>query len=293
MLPMKSILIIIQDEIFTGCAILAKIGAAFFIMFIAVEFIKGGIEATSGRGFTLDKILYLYLFLAILYTVYPHLQAILKDYAYDACIFIYDKFGGVTLPIKPSLSLFLKIFKSYVLNPIGLLLAPITVAVAMFVIVVSMLISLLAMIAIDVIVISAFLSFEIVVAAGLFFIPFFMSGELNHIGKQWLNNMLMCSIQLPVLAIVLKLVDALNSFAVDYFLKNVLGKHYIWDTYGILFIPLLGLGLIWQSLNLTKMLFPPSGGFVGTGIGTPVVGAVSYTLHTAASVGIRAITKSK
>jgi hypothetical protein len=284
MLPMEEILKVIQKEIFSGCEVLSKIGLSLFVMFIAIEFIKAAIETTSGRGFTLDKILYLYLFMAVLYAGFPYLQQVLKDYAYEGCKLIYEEFGGVTLPIKPSWKMLGAFFKSFATNPFALVTAPLTMIITIFVFAVSLFIALVAMIFIDVIVISAFLSFEIVVAAGLFFIPFFMSGELSHIGKQWVNNILMCLVQLVLLAVVLKLVDALNVFATDFFIKNILGKRYLWHVYTVLFIPFLGLGLIWQSLNLTKMLFPPSGGFVGTAIGTPFIGAVSYTAHTVTRV---------
>ena len=284
MLPIEGILDVIQREIFAGCEFLSNVGMAFFVMFIAVEFIKSAIDATSGRGFTIDKILYLYLFMAVFYAAFPFLQDVLKDYAYEGCKLIYDKFGGLTLPIKPSLKMFGTLLKTILTDIIGLLLAPLTIAAVMFVLAFSLLIGLLAMIAIDIIVVSAFLSFEIIVAAAPFFIPFFISGELSHIGKQWVNNVLMCLMQLVLLAIVLKLVNELNDFATEYFTQRVIKKHYFWDLYTVLFIPLLGLGLTWQSLNLTKMLFPPSGGFVGTAIGTPIVGAVGYTAHTVTRV---------
>lgn len=280
MLPIGNILKVIQDEIFSGCQVLSKIGMSLFVMFIAIEFIKAAIETTSGRGFTIDKILYLYLFMAVLYAGFPYLQDVIKDYAYEGCKQIYEGFGGFSMPIKPSLKMVWVFLKSLVTNPFGLITAPFTIIIAVIVFAVSILIALVAMIFMDVIVISAFLSFEIVVAAGLFFIPFFMSGELSHIGKQWVNNILMCLVQIVLLAIVLKLVDALNDFATEFFIINILDKRYLWHVYTVLFIPLLGLGLMWQSLNLTKMLFPPSGGFVGTAIGGPFIGAVGYTAHT-------------
>jgi type IV secretory pathway VirB6-like protein len=284
MLPINNILEIIQKEIFSGCDFLSKIGMAFFLMFIAVEFIKAAIEATSGRGFTIDKILYLYLFMAVFYWVFPALQSVLKDYAYEGCSYIYEEFGGLTMPIKPSWKMFITLFKTCMTDVVGLLLAPFTLVAIIFVLAFSFFVGLLAMIAMDIIVISAFLSFEIIIAAAPFFIPFFMSGEFSHIGKQWVNNILMCLMQLVLLAIVLKLVNEINAFASDYFIKQVIGKHFFWDMYTVLFIPLLGLGLTWQSLNLTKMLFPPSGGFVGTAVGAPIAGAVGYTAHTVTRV---------
>jgi type IV secretory pathway VirB6-like protein len=138
-------------------------------------------------------------------------------------------------------------------------------------------------IVIDIVIISAFLGFEIIIAAAPFFIPFFMSGETKHIGRQWMNNILMCLMQLVMISIVLKMMAELNKFAFEYYFKHLIGKQGILgDIYMIIFIPLLGLGLVWQSLSMAKMLFPPSGGFVGTAVGAPVAAAVGYVGHTAA-----------
>jgi hypothetical protein len=128
------------------------------------------------------------------------------------------------------------------------------------------------------------LSFEIIIAAAPFFIPFFMSGEVGHIGKQWVNNILMSMMQLAMLSVVLEMIARLNEFAVEYYSAHTIGKGILKDMYVILFIPLLGLGLTWQALSLAKMMFPPSGGFVGTAIGAPIAAAVGYVGHTATRV---------
>jgi len=286
MLPMKNILDIIQRVTFTGCDFLSKIGMSIFVMLLAVEFIKAAIDATSGRGFHVDKILYLYLFMAIFYAAFPTLQAVLKDYAYGGCRLIYAKFGVLNLPIKYSAERFVKSFlAACTTNPILLVasigLLPITALLIIALLIFSFLIAMVTAISIDVIIISAFLAFEIVIAAAPFFIPFFMSGELSHLGKQWVNNVLMHCVQLPLLAMILKLVNALNTEVAEaYLFDEVIGKLKFWQLYEVIFIPLLGLGMIWQALSLAKMLFPPSGGFVGTAIGTPVAGAIGYTAHT-------------
>ena len=284
-MDITKILDIIQREVFISCDFLSKIGMSIFVMLIAVEFIKAAIDATSGRGFHIDKILYLYLFMAVFYAFFPTLQAVLKQYAYEGCKLIYKEFGVLNMPIKISLSGLRKAFETACLTSPGMfvmsfLLLPITIQIVLFVFVFSFLIAMITVISIDVIIISAFLAFEIVIAAAPFFIPFFMSGEVSHIGKQWVNNVLMHCVQLPILAMILKLVNALNKeVAHDYLYNEVIGKLKFWQLYEVVFIPLLGLGMIWQAMNLAKMLFPPSGGFVGTAIGTPVAGAIGYTAH--------------
>jgi hypothetical protein len=284
MLPMKDILTIIQTEIFTGCDFLSKIGMSIFVLLIAVEFIKAAIDATSGRGFNVDKILYLYLFMAVFYMFLPELQAVLKKYAYDGCTLIYADFGGKSLPVKPASLFYGMSHKMYMSGMGGAILQMFASVKNVLVLIFSLLIALIVSIVIDILIISTFLSFEIIIAAAPFFIPFFMSGEVGHIGKQWVNNILMSMMQLAMLSVVLEMIARLNEFAVEYYSAHTIGKGILKDMYVILFIPLLGLGLTWQALSLAKMMFPPSGGFVGTAIGAPVAAAVGYAGHTAARV---------
>ena len=88
-----------------------------------------------------------------------------------------------------------------------------------------------------------------------------------------------------MISIVLNIMEKLNKFAFEYYFKHIIGKQGIMgDIYMIIFIPLLGLGLAWQALSIAKMLFPPSGGFLGTAVGAPVAAAAGYVGHTAARV---------
>lgn len=281
MLPIEEILEIMQHEVFLGCEFLSKIGMAFLLMFVVVELIKGGIEATSGRGFSLDKTLYLYLFLAILYAFYPQLQLELKKYAYEFCRIIYDDFGSMNFSVKPSFRIFTYIWDSIKANPFkALLTISLTLLGTVLIYVFSFLVALLSMIAIDIVVLGAFLGFEITLAAGPFFIPFLMSSDMSHIAKQWVNNILMYCVQFPLIALVLNMIEALNKVITEkVFLENFLGENQFLDAYVVVFMPLLGLGLLWQTLNLSKMLFPPSGGFLGTNIGAPVAAGAAYVLN--------------
>ena len=281
---MENILTIIQTEVFTGCKFLSKIGLSIFVMLMAVEFIKAAIDATSGRGFHIDKILYLYLFMAVLYMFLPELQAVLKKYAYEGCRQIYADFGGKSLPVKPASLFYGMSHKMHMTGMGGGILALFASAKNVLVLLFSLLIALIVAIVIDILIISTFLSFEIIIAAAPFFIPFFMSGETKHIGRQWMNNILMALMQLVMLSVVLEMIAKLNEFAVTYYSEHTIGKGVVKDLYTILFIPLLGLGLTWQALNITKSLFPPSGGFVGTAVGAPVAAAAGYVGHTAARV---------
>jgi hypothetical protein len=281
MLPINKILAIIQEEVFLGCEFLSKIGMAFLVMFIVVELIKGGIEATSGRGFSLDKTLYLYLFLAILYAFYPKLQFELKKYAYEFCEAIYKDFGSLNFSVNPTFEIFTHIWDSIKASPFkAILTLPITLLGTVLIYVFSFVVALLSMIAIDIVVLGAFLGFEITLAAGPFFIPFLMSSDMSHIAKQWVNNILMYCVQFPLIALVLKLVERLNTeVAQKIFYEQFVGKNQFLDAYVVVFTPLLGLGLLWQALNLSKMLFPPSGGFLGTSIGAPVAAGAAYVLN--------------
>ena len=293
MMPIKTIMDVIQSGIFEGCKFLSNIGLSIFVMFIAIEFIKAAIDATSGRGFHLDKILYLYLFMAVFYATFPTLQAVLKNYAYEGCKQIYDQFGVLNLAVKPSFSKFgMAVVKGMMTNPLmfvgQIIMLPFNIIVYANMVVYSLIIGVITLMVIDVIVVSVFLTFEIVIAAAPFFIPFFMSKEVNHIGKQWLNNILMHCMQLPLLAVILKLGSDINSQVTEKFLyENVITKLQFWKIVNIMFVPLLVLGMIWQALNLTKMLFPPSGGFIGTAIGAPIAGAVGYTVHSVQSIATR------
>jgi len=283
MLPINDILDVIQQEIFSGCAFLSKIGLAFLLLFIALEFIKGGIDATSGRGFTLDKTLYLYLFLAVVYSLYPQLQAELKTYGYRFCEYIYKNFGHLNVSVTPTLKIFQYLWAAYLANPFKtLLLLPVTILGSVLIFILAVLVAILSMIATDIVVLTAFLGFEFTLACVPFFIPFFMSGEMNHIAKQWVNNILMYCVEFPLIALVLRLVERLNEEVVnEVFLEDFIGKNQILDIYVVIFIPLLGLGMIWQAVAISKMLFPPSGGFISSSsIGAPVVAATAYTVRT-------------
>lgn len=285
MLPMKNILDIIQRVTFEGCDFLSKIGMSIFVMLIAIEFIKAAIDATSGRGFHIDKILYLYLFMAVFYAAFPFLQEALKQYAYDGCRLIYEKFGDKSFIVKPSTAVYSASIQAYLVAPFGAIIQAYKIALTLLIFVFAFLVATFASIVIDIVILSSFLTFEIVIASAPFFIPFFMSGETKHIGRQWMNNVLMCLLQLTMISIVLKMIEELNKFAYEYYFENLAGKLTIpGDIYMILFIPLLGLGLVWQAIRFSTMLFPPSGGFVGTAIGAPIAGAVGYAGHTVTRV---------
>ncbi|MCK4765263.1 MAG: type IV secretion system protein, partial [Candidatus Aminicenantes bacterium] len=232
MLPIKEILAVIQEEIMLGCHFLSKIGLAFFVMFIAVEFIKSGIEASSGRGFNLDKKLYLYVFLAILYAAYPELTWELKKYGYTFCEYIYSNFGRINISIEPSTKLFSELWSSIKINPfVGIVTLPFKLIGMGIAYILAYLISIIAFIVVDVIVLAVYMGFELVVAVGPFFIPFFMSEELRHIGKQWMNNIFMYLLQFPLIALVLRLVDELNVIAEKVFYQNFIGQSMIEDLY--------------------------------------------------------------
>ncbi len=294
MLPIELVLRVMDLAIVAGCKFLSQIGIGFLIIFIAVEFIKAGIEATSGRGFSVDKVLYLYLFMAVFYAAYPTLQAVLKDYAFSACRYIYSEFGVLNMSIEPSIKIFNHVWDNLNTSPfVAVITASLRILGCIIVYAISFVIALITMIVVDIVVLGAFFSFEVLLAAGPFFIPFFMSSNMSHLRKQWVNNLLMYCLQFPIIAMVLQLIKTLNyQVAFKLFVQNVIGKSQVSYFYTVLFIPLLGLGLLWQALNITKMLFPPSGGFVGTSIGAPVMAAATYTAHTVTKVATKAAMKA-